>query len=166
MKRSLLLLTVSLSAVAVLSTGCSSSRKASRLEGRYSMADPGSGWRSVKPGGADNAWLNDDLGASIYTDSNCGVRYEDSELRQLAERMTLGLEDEVEVSAEESTLNGRSAFTRRVRGGIDGVPVELAATVIKKDQCVYDFVVIAPPSSFEAAWRGYTAARDGFRTKP
>jgi len=152
-------------AAAVLCVSCSASRKSRRLEGRYVTSDPGSGWRAVKPGGADNAWLNDDLGASIYTDSNCGVRYEDNELRILAERLTLGLENEIEVSSEESMLDGRTAFTRRVRGGIDGVAVELAATVIKKDLCVYDFVVIAPPSSFDAAWRDYTAARDGFRTR-
>ena len=152
-------------AAAVIGAGCSASRKSRRMEGNYTTSDPGSGWRSVKPGGADNAWLNDDLGASIYTDSNCGVRYEDNELRILAERLTLGLEDEVEISSEDSMIDGRAAFTRRVRGGIDGVAVELAATVLKKDQCVYDFVVIAPPSNFEAAWRGYTAAREGFRTR-
>jgi len=156
---------VPLLAMVVVGAGCSASRKSRRLEGRYDVTNPGSGWKSVSPGGADNAWLNDNLGASIYTDSNCGVRYEDSELSQLAERLMLGLEDAEEVSVQEFMLDGRSALTRRVRGAIDGVSVELAATVLKKDDCIYDLVIIAPPSNFDAAWAGFTAARDGFRTR-
>ncbi len=152
-------------ALAALVVGCSAARQSRRLEGRYELSTPGAGWREVRPGGADRAWLNEELDASIYSDSNCGVRYEDSALSALATHLTLGLEDALEIEAEEGMLDGRRSFTRRVRGALDGVPVELAATVLKKDQCVYDLVLIAPPSTFEAALADFQALRDGFRTR-
>ncbi len=143
---------------ALLAGACSATAKSRRLEGNYELADPGQGWRAVKPGGADRAWSHDDFGAAIYADSNCGARYEDSDLRALAEHLTWGLTGEEEVSTSEGRLDGRDAFTRRVRGTLDGVGVELAATVVKKDECVYDFVLIAPPSRFDAVWGDYLAA--------
>jgi hypothetical protein len=145
--------------------GCAG-RQASRLEGRYTLGDPGDGWKSVRPGGADFAWYNESLRATLYGDSNCADRYEDGPLRDLAKHLTVGIADDELVFEETHSLAGREAYTARRRGQLDGVPVEVGVTVLKKDQCVYDMVLIAPPGApFEAAWSDFRGAVGDFDTK-
>ncbi|MCB9742466.1 MAG: hypothetical protein H6741_32660 [Alphaproteobacteria bacterium] len=141
-------------------------RDADRLEGRYVLGDPGDGWKSVPSGGADRAFRNKDLAATIYTDSNCGARYEDRPLPDLAKTMLGGISDlKVPPVLEETReIDGREAYVARRPGSLDGVTVELGVVVLKKDNCVYDMVLIAPPGRFEAAWGGYLQLIDGFRT--
>lgn len=150
-------------------SGCLSreAREAKRMEGRFVVGDPGAGWQQVAPGGADHAFRSVDLGAVIYADSNCGVRFDDSPLPKLAERLTFGVSTTEALFTEEGQVDGRAAFTRRSRGELDGVPVELGVTVLKKDGCVYDLVLIAPPGAgFEAAWPAFEAVLQGFETRP
>ncbi|MCB9764650.1 MAG: hypothetical protein H6739_33050 [Alphaproteobacteria bacterium] len=156
--------------VAALS-GCLSreSRHAEKLEGRYQLGDPGDGWRPVQPGGADFAFLNRDLGATMYADSNCGSRFEDAPLPDMVKHQLFGVVDPKAAPLHEAwtTLDGREAYTTRRAGILDGVAVELGVTVLKKDTCVYDLVVIASPGErFEQAWAGYQSMVQGFRTLP
>jgi len=149
----------------LVSAGGGCADKYRRMEGRYDLGDPGGGWSRVKAGGADRAWWHADLGASIYADSNCGPRYDDSPPAELAERLLFGVTDREAVSAQDGTLAGRDSHTARIRGRLDGVEVEVAATVVKKHFCVYDIVLIAPPSTFEAAWSAFEAARGGLEVR-
>jgi hypothetical protein len=41
----------------------------------------------------------------------------------------------------------------------------LATTVVKKDICVFDLILIARPDSFEAALADYRSLRDGFEAR-
>lgn len=150
----------------LVASGCMSraARRAERLEGRYQLGSPGSGWQVVSPGGADHAFHNDALSATIYTDSNCGSRYEDAPLERLAESVVFGVADAEPVMREEGQLDGRASLTVRQRGRLDGVPVELGVVVVKKNDCVYDLVLIAPPDRrFEQAWDGFQDTVRGFR---
>lgn len=154
---------------AILSTGCLSreARQASRMEGRYKLGDPGGGWKDVEPGGADYAFFNKDLNATIYADSNCGERYEDSPPQDLVKHMVQGVAGPELVSERTFTLDGREAYAARRTGKLDGVPVELGVTVVKKDRCIYDIVLItAPGSPYERALDAYEAVVGGFRTEP
>lgn len=152
-----------------LVAGCMSrsARESQRLEGRYSLGEPGQGWKSVSAGGADYAFRNDDLSATLYTDSNCGARYEDSPLPKLAASAIFGVAEGEPSFQDTGKLDGRTFYSLRQRGTLDGVPVELGVLVVKKDQCVYDMVVIAPPDGrFEGAWEAFQATAAGFRTRP
>lgn len=165
--RALLLAALGLS----LATACGPIRKATRdaerLEGRYQLGDPGDGWRAVPSGGADQAFRNPDLAATIYTDSNCGPRYEDRPLPDLAKTMLGGVADlKAPPTFEEvRQLDGREAYVARRPGRLDGVDVELGVVVLKKNHCVYDLVLIAPPGQrFDDAWASYELLVAGFRT--
>ena len=149
--------------------GCLSreARQAKRMEGNFDLGQPGSGWLPVSPGGADKAFRNKDLGAVIYADSNCGVRYEDAPLPKLAMNLTFGVSATEPTQTSTWTLDGRDAYTARTVGALDGVPVAMGVTVLKKDFCVYDLVLIAPPGApFDAAWPAFDAVAQGFRTRP
>ena len=141
-------------------------RQAKALEGRYVLGDPGEDWRKVGAGGADFAFRNKAAAAVIYADSNCGARFEDARLEDLAEHMSFGVRSGEPTWEETYMLDGRTAYTMRTLGELDGVPVELGTTVLKKDRCVYDIVLIAPRGArFQDAWEGYQAAIAGFATR-
>ncbi len=137
-----------------------------RMEGRYELPDPGEGWERVRSGGADNAWWNEELAASFYTDSNCGVHFEDSILTRLADSQLHGIGEGEPLSEEFFQLDGREAYTRLTLGSVDGVPVELAVTVMKKNHCTYDFVLVAPRGeNFSSAWLDAHRSIEGFVTE-
>lgn len=151
--------------LAVVASGCmpASYRHARRLEGRYDVGDPGEGWKRVSPGGADNAWYNASLGASIYTDSTCGPRYVDAEPADLATELEAGLRERATLKDEVVTIEGRAGVQRVHRGLVDGVPVQVATTVVNKDYCTYDFAMIGNPDAFDAGWPAYQDLLSGFR---
>lgn len=149
----------------LLVAGCAGNRAARRLEGRYDLGAPGQGWRRVAPGSADDAWINNNLHATIYTDSNCAKRFDDDLLTRLLDRLTLGIGAEAPLREEPRALDGRDALLRVVDGNLDGVPVRVGAMVAKKDFCVYDLVYMAPRGSFEDGWSAFEAVIAGFRTR-
>ena len=75
------------------------------------------------------------------------------------------MEGREERSSQVLSIDGREALSLRVEGKVDGVRVEVATTVLKKDSCVYDLVLVAPPSAFEAALAGFFSVQNGFRTR-
>ncbi len=148
----------------VVLVGCmpASHRAARRLEGRYATGKPGSGWTSVAPSGADFAWFNESFGAMIYTDSNCGPRYAESKVEDLAAELLAGLRGVTGEREEYRDIGGREGVLRVHRGKLDGVEVRLGLAVVNRDACNYDFTLIANPDQFDAAWPAYEAVIDGF----
>ena len=104
-------------------------------------------------------------GAVIFADSNCGPRYSDSKLEDLLDKQIAGLREGEPLQSERLTLSDREALQTRHLGRLDGVPVELGTTVLKKHFCTYDVVLIAPRGlAFDQAWADYVSAVDDFRT--
>lgn len=151
-------------AVALCAVACGG-RSARRLEGHYQLGAPGDGWERVRPGGADQAWVNEALGGAIYADSNCGERYDDSALDKLLSALTLGIAAGEPLREEARTLDGRDALLRVSDGTLDGVAVRVGALVAKKDFCVYDVIYVAPPSTFDQGWAGFEAVLERFHTQ-
>ncbi|NOY25032.1 MAG: hypothetical protein GXP62_04080 [Oligoflexia bacterium] len=151
--------------VGVLSSGCLGGHKATRQEGHYDVGSPGEAWIIVRPGGADHAWVHDGISASIYTDSNCATRFDDRPLDRLADSVVFGIATSKPLRDETRTIDGRDALIRVVDGNLDGVVVRIAATVLKKDDCVYDLLYIAPPATFDTGWDSYEAVLAGFATR-
>jgi hypothetical protein len=62
-------------------------------------------------------------------------------------------------------LDGREALRSHVVAKLDGVPRELLLTVMKKDGCVYDFALVAPPGGgFGQAHQAYDGVLESFAT--
>lgn len=138
-------------------------RRAMRAEGRYDLGDPGAGWRPQRPGGADRAWFHAEHSAAIYTDSNCGSRYEDSPLPDLVTHLTYGIARGEPVTEQAMRLDGRDALARVYEGALDGVAVKVGALVTKKHRCTYDMLFIAPPATFDQGWPDFVTMAQGFR---
>lgn len=147
-----------------LLTGCmpASWQAARQLEGKYRIGSPGAGWVSVAPGGADHAWLNEAAGASLYTDSNCGSRFREARVEDLATELTAGFRDTLQDLEITRTIGPREGIVRAHTGRLDGVPVRFGIAVVNHDWCTYDFVLIAPPGKLDELWPAYEAVLDGF----
>ena len=157
----------SLLVVALLVLGACASRSvrtARKMEGRYLTGSPRSdGWQKVSPGGADRAWWNPALGATIYTDSNCGARFEDGKLSSLADHLFFGLTSAEVLMKETFNLNGRDAVLSVARGRLDGVWVQVGAVVLNKDACTYDLLYVSSPERYAEGDPDFRAVFLGFR---
>ena len=152
-------------AVVLVLAGCAPSahRAARKLEGRYHLDAPTDGWKRVSPGGADRAWHHATLGATLYSDSNCGPRFDELAAPLLATELLAGLQGVTTTSEAPLALAGRVGVTRTHAGMLDGVPVRLALAVLNRDACTYDFVLVSPPESFERARASWERLVQSFR---
>jgi hypothetical protein len=138
-------------------------RQARKLEGRYETGTPDPAhWLRVEPGGADRAWYNGHLRASIYTDSNCGPRFLDGHPQLLLRHLMYGLDAPAELRDEPVGVGGRTGRLSVQRGALDGVEVQVGAIVFNRGACTYDMVYIAPPHGFDQGWSAFEDVFGGF----
>lgn len=140
------------SSLALALAGCASSGtyRNGVFEGShvvYRVEAPAGGWRLVSFSGNDLAWGGPD-GEVIAVNSEC-EDHGDPSLAVLTNHLLIGFEDRVIRERESLQISGRGALRTRVAATLDGVPVEMELTVLKKDGCVYDLVYLAPPHRFE-----------------
>lgn len=133
------------------------------MEGRYSLEPLPKSWNGVNPGGADKAWWHGATGATLYTDSNCEKGYSDSALDRLARAQAAAIDNPQMASEKTLRLAGREAYTAHFLGQVDGVPVAVTTTVLKKGKCIYDFVLVAPISGVDSLLPDYEAHVASFR---
>ena len=143
--------------------GCAA-RRTSALEGSYQLGEPGGDWQRVEAGGADYAWFNRALSATIYSDSNCGKRFEDRPLADLAKSLVSGVGTGAPTREETFTLDGREAWLGVIPGRLDGIAVQLGVGVLKKDNCTYDVLYVADPAQFDAGYAAFEAVLRDLRT--
>jgi len=134
-------------------------------EASYSLGEPGSGWgRLSVEDDNDLAWSHDGLAAVIQINASCDPDL-DIPLEALTNHLLIGFTDR-EVREEELVpMISRQALRTHVRARLDGVPRELLLVVLKKDGCVYDFALVAPPGDrFRRARGAYDRLIGSFRT--
>lgn len=131
-----------------------------RLEGSLSEA-----WQPVTMGSNDLAWRHPKWNAVIQVNSSCDPA-QDIPLVALTKHLLIGFTDRAIAHQQRIPLDGREALQTHVRAELDGVPRELLITVLKKNACVYDFVLAAPPGQgFDEARVHYQALVAGFHTE-
>ena len=92
----------------------------------------------------------------------------DIPLVALTNHLLVGFTERSEVEPQALVqMDGREALRTHVVAKLDGVTRELLLTVLKKDECVYDFALLAPPGApFAQSLPAYDAMLGGFRTEP
>jgi hypothetical protein len=68
----------------------------------------------------------------------------------LARHLVFGLSRPETVQSDTTTVAGRPAAHRVLRGVVDGREVEVESLVVQGDRCVHDFLYVAPAGEFEA----------------
>ncbi len=131
-------------------------------EARYALAGPRAPWAQVDVAGQnDLAWHNPQTGAVIQANASCDPAL-DIPLRALTAHLLIGFTERELVEEEVVPFSEREALRTHVRAKLDGVPRELLLTVLKKDNCVYDFALVAPPAAYAAAEGDYDAMLESF----
>lgn len=161
--RRTLRLAVALSAAALLPAlaGCPKrgSDSAPRLKVRYGVLPEA--WKPASMDGLDAAWYHAELGSTIGLSVVCD-EVGDASLHALAQRQLVGI-DHREVLAQGTVpVDGRVAEDWVVKGSVDGVELRLNLVVFRRDDCVVDMNLIAPPHTFEAARADFQGFVTGF----
>lgn len=129
----------------------------------YHVDPPGAPWQRAKFSGNDVAWT-DPQGHVIAVNSECRDTGDPS-LKVLTDHLLLGFEDRTILQREEFPLDGRGAMRTHVATSLDGVPVELELTVLKKDGCVYDLIYTSPEGRFSEKLEDYRSVVGSFHAE-
>ena len=105
----------------------------------YDFQAPKGDWKFQKTtrGDADALYLHQKTGAILSIHSLC-YRYEDANLNSLMNSLLSPISKPELIHEEERTIINRGALYRKVSGKMDGVPVEIAAVVLRKNHCLFD----------------------------
>ena len=144
--------------------GCSQ-KKSTKIQHFY-VQQPSSKWFTVQEGGADFAWYNKDIYGSIYVDSNCKQKFEDRPLKDSYLSLTQGISTGVPIQQNKRIIDNREALFTIQNGIIDGIVIRLASVVMSKDECLYDFLYIAPPDVFDMGLKDFLYTVQSFKTLP
>lgn len=129
----------------------------------YSVGFLPSGWTRFATKTPAIAFHHEEYQSTIFTWAQCGRQYEDVPHHALAERLLGGVEQPQTLTSQSLQLAQRAAFLKRIRGSVDGVEVEVASVVVKKDDCCFDFVLIEPsPNKSATAMADFQTFYSGF----
>ncbi len=133
-------------------------------EASYTLGEMGAGWERVSVGDDnDLAFRHPGHGAMVQVNASCDPAL-DIPLEALTNHLLIGFTEREDVDPQERVpMDDREALRTHVLAKLDGVPRELLLHVLKKDGCVYDFALVAPPGQgFDAAVPEYEAMLAGF----
>ena len=130
---------------------------------RYHVTPPDpQAWKPVQFADNDLAWVADH-GQLIAMNSTCR-NFEDAPLDVLTNHLMMGFTNRLQVDRKGFTMDGRDAMESIYTARLDGVPVDITVTVLKKDDCVYDFTYVAPLGMGAEHLATYERLLDGFTT--
>lgn len=135
-------------------------------ETTYRVGPLGPGWHRVDVGDQnDLAFDQGHLDAVVQVNSSCKPDL-DIPLRALTRHLLIGFTDQKVLEERRIPMDAREALRTHVVAKLDGVPREMLLYVLKKDGCVYDFALIAPPGErFAKAQQDYDPFVAGFATE-
>jgi hypothetical protein len=134
-------------------------------EAHYRVGELGEGWDDVSVRQNDLAWHHEGHGAVVQVNATCDPG-NDTPLSSLTQHLLIGFTDRELVSSDLIPLDGREALRSHVIARLDGVPRELLLYVLKKDDCTYDFALIAPNDErFTRAQPEFERMVTGFTTR-
>jgi hypothetical protein len=111
----------------------------------FRVGEPPASWKSIQVEHATLAWRDETHGASILLDARCHERDGDVPLQALTAHLVMGTTERSITSQETVPFDGREAMKTRLRAKLDGVAMDYDLIVLKKDDCVYDFVYVSEP---------------------
>ena len=97
-------------------------------------------WIAIDSDKADYAFIKNDTNSIIFANSICR-KYENSSIKNLMYSM-LGNTDYKILNEKKLTLFNRASSTYEISTKVDGIATFLNIILLKKDRCIYDFVMI------------------------
>jgi hypothetical protein len=104
-------------------------------------------WHQIEVSEARLAFRDEQTGALVAVGGRCDRDGDDVPLEALTQHLFLQFTDRTILSQRLLALDGREALRTELTARLDGVPRDFVVVVLKKDGCVYDFMLIAPPGT-------------------
>ncbi|WP_198295998.1 hypothetical protein [Bacteriovorax sp. Seq25_V] len=104
--------------------------------------NPGINWKSINSDQADYAYSSSNSDNILFINSLC-KKYENSSIKNLMYSL-LGNTDYKILNEKNLTLFNRETMSYEIETKVDGVKTYLNIVLLKKDRCIYDFVLINP----------------------
>ena len=149
----------------LLATGCGGSSFDGRVYHQgdlfFHVGPIPSAWHPVEVDGALLAFRDDRAPATVAVNGRCGLDGDDVPLEALTHHLFLHFTDRKLIHQERFELDGRAALRTDLSAALDGVPLHYRVVVMKKDTCVYDFMLMTPNGSDSAEFDRFVA---GFET--
>lgn len=120
-------------------------------------------WARVELEEAKLAFRDADRAASILVNARCRTRDEDTPLPALVSHLLMGTTERTFELEETIPFDGREARHVRLTARLDGVANRFEVYVLKKDGCIYDLLLVAPPHRFGDSQPSFSAFVRGFR---
>jgi hypothetical protein len=123
------------------------------------------GWRIVREKNGEVAFFDDQFGAVAQINATCRQDAEAASLEVLLRHLLIGYTD-VEVREQEKVrLAEREALHTVIAARLDGVPIVLDLYVVKRNGCVFDLSMAAPPERYPRASADFARFVSGFQPK-
>lgn len=100
-------------------------------------------WRPITSDTADYAAQNPVSNSIITANSMC-KKYDSTSLKHLTSNILSGVEDPETLESKTLTYSGRDALATTIKGKLDGVLTYMKIMTVRKNRCVYDFILISP----------------------
>jgi hypothetical protein len=121
-------------------------------------------WKRLDVSHALLAFRDESAEATVLVNARCGKDAEDVPLMALTQHLFMTFTEKEFLDQKVIPMDGREAMHSILRAKLDGVPKMFDAYVLKKDGCVYDFVAISRPDTFDANRQTFESFVAGFHT--
>lgn len=121
-------------------------------------------WRRIEVGHALLAFRDDAAEATIALNGRCNKDGDDVPLSALTHHLFLMFTHRNIISQRTLPMDGRAAMRTELVAELDGVPKHFVVYVLKKDNCVYDFIHIAAMHPPQSSMRAFKRFVTGFAT--
>lgn len=115
---------------------------------QYRIGSPNGDWQLHALSSHTVLFYNAIHGASMATDAYCGENKTDLAHDVLIQQLLSGVQQQDVIRKENRMIDHRGAKRVVVSGKTDGVAMIYDVVVIKKNACVIDFMLIAPPDHY------------------
>ena len=130
----------------------------------FRMATPPAGWKLLSARRASVAYRDEAKAATVLVNGRCGLDGEDIPLSALTHHLFMRFTERQPAVEEIVPFDGREAMHTILLAKLDGVPMKFDAWVLKKDGCVFDFILMAPPDRFALTSSDFMRFVHGFST--
>ena len=121
-------------------------------------------WRQLEVRNVRLAFRDEPGESTVLVNARCGHDGDDIPLLALTQHLFMSFTERQTVEQKIVPMDGREAMHTILNAKLDGVPKMFDAFVLKKDGCVYDFVAISAPTTFEQSRQAFENFVAGFHT--
>ena len=130
------------------------------------MAIPRAEWTLVDDGPADLTLRHHASAAGMAVNAVCEGAAPRRAAGVLARQLQIGLRDRLTIERATVNVAGRPASRVVVEGRLeDSASVRIESLSMKDERCLYDFLYVAPPATFETTRADFERFVDSFRTE-